>query len=187
MTLQLQISQLALLEEAFNSVLQHKHATCWTQGERGTIDLWFLAEPSTDLMLCIQKYRVKSILSLAIIFKVKKKKKKRKLMLKEQLIISVSFVTSHVCSKMSLSYSDCSMWREYMLYFFPLPFPHSLSLSLPVPKMSLLGILSPGSFWSSGLSLPPLSCNLWGITLWSTHSPPHCLRTVTAYNNCYAN
>lgn len=31
-----------------------------------------------------------------------------------------------------------------MLYFFPLPFPHSLSLSLPVPKMSLLGILSPG-------------------------------------------
>lgn len=114
-------------------------------------------------------------------------KKTKQLMLKEQLIISVSFVTSHLCSKMSLSYSDCSMWREYMLYFFPLPFPHSLSLSLPVPKMSLLGILSPGSFWSSGLSLPPLSCNLWGITLWSTHSPPHCLRTVTAYNNCYAN
>lgn len=43
------------------------------------------------------------------------------------------------------------------------------------------------SFWSNGLSLPPLSCHLWGITLWSSYSPLGCLRTVTAYSNCHAN
>lgn len=84
-------------------------------GELTTFRTVLLAKPSTELMLYIKEYG---------------------------RVLSDPFLLRS--SQMSLLYSDGSMWREYMLYFFPLPFPHSLSLSLPVPKMSLLGILSPG-------------------------------------------
>lgn len=61
------------LEWAFNSVFRTigKHAACWTQGERRTIDLWLLVETFTELMLYNAKYsRIKSNLLVAIIFKI---------------------------------------------------------------------------------------------------------------------
>lgn len=91
------------------------HVMSKSTGELTTFRTVLLAKPSTELMLYIKEYG---------------------------RVLSDPFLLRS--SQMSLLYSDGSMWREYMLYFFPLPFPHSLSLSLPVPKMSLLGILSPG-------------------------------------------
>jgi len=110
------------------------------------------------------------------------RRKKSKMCQKNRLIKPDSFEANHVTPlNEPLVFRLCEgnhRWASFHYLFLHSP---------PVPKMSPLGILSPGFLWSSGLSLPPLSCNLWGITLWSTHSPPRCLRTVTAYNNCHAN